>query len=478
MAKSNLRAVPETPPRAVLYLRQSAFKEDSISLDLQETAGRDYCARMGYTVVAVEKDPGISGRTWKRPAVVRTMASIEDHAAEIVVLWRWSRLSRSRKDWALAVDRVEIAGGRIESATEPNDVTAAGRFARGVMTELSAFESERIGEQWKEVHVNRIGRGLQSGRLPWGWTHENRGAVANPDQAPAIPRLYDLYLAGMGARQLAVWLGENGYKTFYGKSVWTHSTVTAMLDSPFHSGQVSYHGELFAGAHEGLISAETFARYLAMRGERAGERSARHVYLMSGMMRCSCGGTMFGFSNLKGKRASHDYYGYRCSLAVAGSGHGPSNVSVKKIDPLIFEWLERAGGMADPAPDYAAAATKTEAQRFAREIIALDSQMSTLTQHLAQGIVPERAYRSAVEEMEHRRAALSAQLSAVESSIVLAPANPSKIAQELVDQWEWAPLQVKRATLRALVSSIVIDFGTPRQVVITPRGQDPVASDV
>lgn len=473
---SNLRAVPDAPPRAILYLRQSAYREESISLEVQETAGRDHCARLGYNVVGVEMDPGISGRTWKRPAVQRVMASIENGEADVVVLWRWSRLSRSRKDWALAVDRIEVAGGRIESATEPNDVTAAGRFARGVMTEMAAFESERIGEQWREVHVNRVNRGLQSGRVPWGWIHEDKQAKPHPVNASAIPKLYELYLAGMGGRQLADWLETNGYVTFYGKTSWEHSTVTTILDSAFHSGQITYRGELYPGSHEALITPTVYAQYKAMRDERAGERAPVHNYLLSGILRCHCGGAMFGLV-IKSARSKGVYFGYRCQRGAYDKAHGPALVSTRLIDPLVFAWLEKVGRMEDPEPDYAAEALRVDAQRFAREIIALDSQMSTLTQHLAQGIVPERAYRSAVSDMEARREKLSASLRAVESSVVLAPADPSGLAQGLIDAWPTAPLQTKRATIRSL-ATFTLDFNAPRRLIIKPKWGTPVTIDV
>ncbi|HEY2644565.1 MAG TPA: recombinase family protein, partial [Galbitalea sp.] len=150
-----------SPPRAILYLRQSTYREESISLELQEFEGRAYAARNGYEVVGVEGDPGISGRTWNRPAVQRVMKMIDDGDADVIVLWKWSRLSRSRLDWAVAADRVESAGGRIESATEPIDATTStGRFARGMMTEFAAFESERIGDVWRESHARRIRNGL------------------------------------------------------------------------------------------------------------------------------------------------------------------------------------------------------------------------------------------------------------------------------------------------------------------------------
>ncbi len=37
---------------------------------------------------------------------------IEDGRADVIVVWRWSRVSRNRLDWAVAVDRVKTAGGR------------------------------------------------------------------------------------------------------------------------------------------------------------------------------------------------------------------------------------------------------------------------------------------------------------------------------------------------------------------------------
>ncbi|MFF1875969.1 recombinase family protein, partial [Kitasatospora herbaricolor] len=153
-------AAAARPLRAVLYLRQSVSKEESISLDLQERAGREYCERMGYRVVGIEEDPGVSGRTWNRPGVRRVMEMIEQREAEVIVLWKWSRLSRARLDWAVAVDKVESVGGRIESATEAMDTTtSAGRLARGMLAEFAAFESERIGDVWKETLSRRLRSG-------------------------------------------------------------------------------------------------------------------------------------------------------------------------------------------------------------------------------------------------------------------------------------------------------------------------------
>ncbi len=136
--------------RAVLYLRQSKKRDDSESIENQEYLGREYCSQHGYQIIDVHVDR-VTGRKWDaRPGVKATMELIESGHADVIVLWKWSRLSRSRLHWAVAADRVLASGGRIEAVTEPLDTsTAAGRFARGMMTEYAAFQSEQIGEVWR-----------------------------------------------------------------------------------------------------------------------------------------------------------------------------------------------------------------------------------------------------------------------------------------------------------------------------------------
>jgi site-specific DNA recombinase len=67
---------------------------------------------------------------------------LEHDEADVIVVWRWSRVSRNRLDWAVAVDRVEAVGGRLDSATEPFDVrTPTGRFARGTLAKFATYAS-------------------------------------------------------------------------------------------------------------------------------------------------------------------------------------------------------------------------------------------------------------------------------------------------------------------------------------------------
>jgi DNA invertase Pin-like site-specific DNA recombinase len=135
--------------------------------ELQLTAITDHCARSGYVLVDVVEDLDLTARFWRRRQAERVVGMIESGDADVIVLWKWSRLARNRRDWAVALDRVEVAGGKLDSATEPIDATtSSGRLARGMLAEFAAFESDRIGDVWKEVHARRTKQGLPANGKP------------------------------------------------------------------------------------------------------------------------------------------------------------------------------------------------------------------------------------------------------------------------------------------------------------------------
>jgi site-specific DNA recombinase len=183
--------------RVVAYVRVSMAREDTVSPELQIKAVRDYCKRRGYEIVRIVEDLDLSGRFWKTRQVEQAIQMIEREEADLLVVWRWSRVSRNRLDWALAVDRVESVGGRLESATEGFDTTSAtGRFARGMMAEFAAFESERMGDIWREVRERRVRLGLTvSGQEQFGYRKINGRYVPDRRRGPLLAEIYRRYIA-------------------------------------------------------------------------------------------------------------------------------------------------------------------------------------------------------------------------------------------------------------------------------------------
>lgn len=465
---ARLRAVPDTPPRAVLYLRQSIARDESISIELQEIAGRDYCAQHGYEVVAVEVDEGISGRTWaKRPAVQRVMDMIESRSADIIVLWKWSRLSRSRKDWAVAADRVDVAGGRIESATEPIDTaTASGRFARGVMTEYSAFQSEQIGEQWAEVRARRFGLGLPpAGKVPWGWTSHKDHISITDENAEIIRMMYRLYAEGRGATHIATWLNRQGIPAPRGGQ-WRAITVKSCLDSPIHSGMVSYLGETREGAHDGIISAAEYAKYRQMRDDRyTPRRPRRSVYLLSTLVVCHCGAKRAGCTVTDRRRSGAEatYRSYKCPAAT---DHEVRSVATWRIDVAVVEWLR---SLDVHAPSETTTAPTARVDLIGRELVDLHTALDRLTMQLAREIIPQASYERTRDTLLADIARLEAEKAEAELRVALPPSAYLSDYTDDLERWDYLQVAGKQAILRGAISRVVIREDARIEVV--PRWQ-------
>lgn len=480
--RPRLAVVPDQPPRAILYLRQSVHRDESVSLELQETAGRDHCARHGYVVVDVIKDPGRSGRTFHRRRVIEALERIERGEAERIVLWKWSRLSRSRRDWAIAVDRAESAGGSIESATEAVDVaTASGRLQRGMLAEFAAFESDRIGEVWQEVHARRVGRGRPANGKPrWGYVYDREnGFTPDPVTGPVLASLYRRYAAGTAAHRLAEWLRANGYRTSPGYSAagpteFTFGQLLRMLDTGFGAGLLRVRGQYLPGAHEAVITAEEWQAYLDRRADRRRQPSrakgSRHA--LSGLVYCArCHGPMY--PGLFGQRREPKY---RCETA------GKRGKAACAGGYVMLGVLERAvrGWLADYATDVDERTAAMEARRsrvllaqadrtrLERELINLDK---ALTRHavdraLHPDALPESVYTATIAELASRRRALDEQLelAGAEERRHARPPEPA-VFGGLLAEWDTIDPDGKRDVLQTLIRRVAVLTGRPRGTV-------------
>lgn len=462
--KPDLRSA-DAPLRAVLYLRQSTYREESISLELQEAAGRAHADKRGYVVIDVLSDPGISGRTWKRPAVQRVMEMLEQGEAEVIVLWRWSRLSRSRKDWALAADRADVAGGRIESATEPNDVTAAGRFARGVMTELAAFESERIGEQWRETHTRRRNLGLTAeGGRRFGYIKQDDGSYhLDPERAPIVAEMYQRYLAGEGFTRIAITLNRAGLRTS-SNSEWSRIAVKQILDAGFGAGKIIHRpgrrsvrpedSIYYPGAHEAVISEDEWLRYLDMRATAPRAPAViEPKYMLAGLIFCNCGYPMH-----VGNTGLVDY---KCSAKAQGRTARGQVMNRARVEEAVRLWVS------DFAADIGALA-EAEAKTLATKVRAVNSQaaidarvkriderMAKLTVKWVDEQLPDAAYRATVAQLDAERTSLIGR-TAVNDRASRKEVAVRQLAVDLSRLWDGMTVLERRNTLREIIRRVVI----------------------
>src|SRR5687768_16916433 len=105
--------------RCAIYARQSNTDLDergeSLSIESQTRACRDYVSRTGGTVAGVYADEDEKGWKASRPAFDRMLADIRAGTVDTVVLFKLSRFMRSLLDQERFVGEIAAAGGELIS---------------------------------------------------------------------------------------------------------------------------------------------------------------------------------------------------------------------------------------------------------------------------------------------------------------------------------------------------------------------------
>lgn len=472
---------PRAPDRAVLYLRQSTYREESVSLAQQESVCRDYAARRGFIVVGVCSDPGVSAsktRLARRKGVQEALEMLDAKTADVLVCWKGSRVARNRLDAELARERAESAGGRIESATEPNEMSAAGRLATGLFAEVDAFQARQIGEDWRLTHARRRSAGLpaQGGRR-YGYDRvcnevgRVTGYTVNEDEASVLRWCYDRVIEGRGATWIAGELNRRGHPNPVGRP-WRTERIFALLDSGFAAGLLVHHprdasnrkvGEAtyHDGAHPPIISRRTWDAYLLARRARAGTppRSVEPRYPLTGLAVCGdCGESMW---------AARSKYGGAGHTLICGRWQRTRQgrcvtIARHRAEAAVLAWLgeqvadiERAAD-ADTVVRNRLARARRAAKDAARDVADIDRKIERLNRAWLDGTVPDAGYASTrdgliAERDEAVRRADTAELAASRRAL---PTRST--AAGLLEQWDELPVTVRRNLLRDLIARVVI----------------------
>jgi len=135
--------------KVALYARVSSDRQDvDLSISAQLKALREYALRNSYQVVKEFVDEAETGRTTARPAF-KEMISIArrpNKPFEQILVWKYSRFARSRKDSIVYKAMLKKVGVMVVSINEPFDDTPTGRLMEGIIESLDEFYSDNLGE--------------------------------------------------------------------------------------------------------------------------------------------------------------------------------------------------------------------------------------------------------------------------------------------------------------------------------------------
>src|SRR5690606_34903222 len=110
-----------TSKRFCIYARQSISRDadESLSIEMQVRACREYAARNGGEVVAIYEDPDQKGWKLHRPAFDAMLKRIRQERDLTVLVFKLSRFARDLMHQERIIGEIADAGGELASVTEP-----------------------------------------------------------------------------------------------------------------------------------------------------------------------------------------------------------------------------------------------------------------------------------------------------------------------------------------------------------------------
>jgi DNA invertase Pin-like site-specific DNA recombinase len=208
--------------RAVGYLRVSTDEQadSGAGLAAQRAAIEAEAARRGWMLIEVEVDAGASGKSMAgRPALARALGAVSSGAADVLLVAKLDRLSRSLLDFASLMARSQAEGWALVALDLGVDTsTPAGEFMASVMASAAQWERRIIGQRTRDALAAKQAQGVRLGRPP-----------AIP--AAVVQDMRRYRSGGASIRAIAQRLTADGVPTVSGGSVWSPSTVQRVLAS-------------------------------------------------------------------------------------------------------------------------------------------------------------------------------------------------------------------------------------------------------
>lgn len=290
---------------AAAYLRVSKSdntdNDESLTVETQRRRIRALCEARGWTYGPEYIDEGISatkargtGTQWQE-----MLSHVGTGKFDVVVARDLDRLLRTLQDLVKLIDlgvKVATVDGEIDLTT------ADGEFRATMLAAVARFEIRRKSERAIGANETRrkLGIPISRGRI---LGYDEDGVTQIDDEAAAVKRAFEDYLAGVKITHIANELNAQGFTTAKGNP-WSHSNLRSLLTNTRYKGVISkwdptkkaplgsrvarYSDETYQGAFEPIVSAEVFDAVQEKLADPARKRAwdSAPKYLLSGIAKC------------------------------------------------------------------------------------------------------------------------------------------------------------------------------------------------
>ena len=219
--------------KTIGYARVSTDKQADrgVSLEAQAEKIRAMAVVQDAALIDIIVDGGESAKSLNRPGMARLLALVDSGDVQVVIVAKLDRLTRSVKDLCTLLERFERRGVALVSVAESLDTgSAAGRLVLNIMTAVSQWEREAIGERTRDALRFKRRNGERVGNMAYGYRLADDGQHLEPDpgEQEALAAIRRLRGDGLPLRGIAEGLNQRQMRTRRGTD-WRLESVARVL---------------------------------------------------------------------------------------------------------------------------------------------------------------------------------------------------------------------------------------------------------
>lgn len=448
--------------RVVIYARYSSESQRSESIDGQIRAIEEYTKRKGYEIVGTYIDRAKSATTDRRPEFLRMIEDSRSRNFDIVCVHKLDRFSRDKHDSVIYKRKLKQNGVAVESVTEQLDNSPESVILESVLEGMADYYSKNLAREiMKGLKETALQCKHTGGSPPLGYDvdRDTRRYVINERESKAVKLIYDLYLKGYTIPKIAAELNRKGFKTKRGRDFGLNS-IRSILKNERYSGVYVFNKSAskdaagrrngsktkedkeiirVAGGIPPIVTKEEYRKAQAlMNGNREssqGRAKAKEIYLLSGLVRCTCGYSMYG--NRRKKVNKPLYVSYRCGCKHKLGSRLCDNAEIRKryLEEFVLSEIERY--MTSNTSNLAVTVSSHErklgkqleskVEEIERELREVEAKIANIVDAIMDGFVQEE-FKVRLEELKKKKQQLILEKDKQEREV-----TKPKVSKEIVE---------------------------------------------
>lgn len=299
---------------AVIYARFSSENQREESIDGQLRECTAYAEKNGMTVIDSYIDRAFSAKTDQRPDFQRMIRDSAKGKFDIVLVWKLDRFARNRYDSAHYKNQLKKNGVRVISATENIADGPDGILLESVLEGMAEYYSAELSEKViRGMTENALKCKCNGGKMSFGLKNVDGHFQIDPDTAPVVLRIFELYDSGMSMTEITTYIRDLGVKTSAGHSP-DKNFVNRILVNRRYVGEYKYRDIIHPHGIPAIVPEDLFERVqekIKINKKAPARHKAQDDYILTTKLFCgSCKCFMVGESGTSKSGIVYRYY--RC----------------------------------------------------------------------------------------------------------------------------------------------------------------------